>query len=228
MAGFFLVLACRSLLASADPANQAQGERLLGATGISACVLWFVGLASAALQRPANPNRLLSFFSTFWVSSPLLGLGLVVGLESDMLRKAAILQILVPIWAGDIAGIFTGMAFGKRLLAPSISPKKTVAGAVGNVIFSVLASIGVATIFSRYDPHFALQPVAAAVLGVLISIVGQAGDLYESWLKRRVNLKDSGSILPGHGGVLDRIDSLLAVVWPVFLFAAILTVFSYR
>ena len=112
------------------------------------------------------------------------------------------LMALVPVWAGDIAAIFAGKAFGRHPLAPKVSPKKTVEGSVANLLAAVLA----AWLLGRL---LGLPNVRSLGAGVAVGILGQAGDLFESWLKRRAGVKDSGTLLPGHGGVLDRIDSVL-------------------
>ncbi|MBS1703012.1 MAG: phosphatidate cytidylyltransferase [Armatimonadetes bacterium] len=109
----------------------------------------------------------------------------------------------IPIWCGDTAAIFVGKAIGKHKMAPDISPKKTWEGAAGNFLACVLAGLVLGVIF-----HYPLAWMA--LLGLNCGILGQAGDLFESWLKRKADVKDSGTILPGHGGVLDRIDSLMA------------------
>lgn len=125
------------------------------------------------------------------------------------LRNAVLLAML-PLWAGDTAGIFAGMAFGKHKLAPTISPKKTVEGAIGNLLFSALVGWGIGVALG-------MTPAVSLGCGLVAGTFGQAGDLYQSWLKRQSGVKDSGSILPGHGGILDRIDSLLFTVIPVLL-----------
>src|ERR1019366_409097 len=98
----------------------------------------------------------------------------------------------------------TGRAFGRRLLAPTISPKKTVAGAVGGLVASVAVAIGLGHIWL---PH--ASPAFMALAGALMGVAGMTGDLFESSLKRRAGVKDSGRWIPGHGGILDRIDSWL-------------------
>jgi phosphatidate cytidylyltransferase len=119
------------------------------------------------------------------------------------------LLIFACVWITDIGAYFTGWAIGKRLLWPSISPKKTVEGAVGAIVFSIAAAI----LFSLYAPE--LLPIQNAVwIGFVVSIVGQLGDFIQSAYKRVRGVKDSGTILPGHGGVLDRCDSWL-IVFPL-------------
>ena len=109
---------------------------------------------------------------------------------------------LVPVWAGDIAAIFAGRALGKRLLAPKVSPKKTVEGSVANLLAAVLAAWLLGRLLHVSDTR-------SLGAGLAVGLLGQAGDLFESWLKRRAGVKDSGVLLPGHGGVLDRLDSVL-------------------
>lgn len=114
----------------------------------------------------------------------------------------------------DSAQYFVGRAFGRHKLAPVISPKKTIEGAVGGAVFGAIAGVALSQIWLP-----AVSPVAAALVSLLMAIAGMAGDLFESALKRRAGLKDSGNLIPGHGGILDRIDSWLfaAPVFWVFL-----------
>ncbi len=148
-----------------------------------------------------------------WVGAPLIALTLLHGgMWSLPVFKARplVLMAFLPLWAGDSLGIFVGIAFGKHKLAPAISPKKTVEGAIGN--FG--GSVGVAW---ALGPWLHVSHLPALGCGLAIGILGQLGDLFESWIKRKADVKDSGSILPGHGGVLDRIDSLLFTAIPVAL-----------
>ena len=128
-----------------------------------------------------------------------------------------LISVLAVVWAADIAAYFAGRAFGKRKLAPAISPGKTWAGAVGGAVATValawiaietpaLSGSFVAVLHARWPVVVVL---AAVLLLVVLSVVG---DLYESLLKRRHGVKDSGRVLPGHGGVFDRVDALLPVV----------------
>ncbi len=118
----------------------------------------------------------------------------------------------------DTVAYFFGRAFGKHKLYPAVSPKKTIEGSIGGFIGSVLATLGVGTFWTI--PELAVGH--AIVLGVLASFVGQAGDLVESMVKRTYGVKDSGAILPGHGGMLDRIDALLFVA-PIVYYFVVLT-----
>jgi phosphatidate cytidylyltransferase len=129
----------------------------------------------------------------------------------------SLLSVLVIVWVADVAAYFAGRQWGRRKLAPAISPGKTWAG-VGGAVVAVLL---VASLFALVAPDLQVfstllqqrLPLAAA-LAVLAALVGLSivGDLFESLLKRQANVKDSGRMLPGHGGVLDRVDAMIAVL----------------
>lgn len=112
-------------------------------------------------------------------------------------------------WGTDIGGYTFGRLLGGRKLMPAVSPGKTVAGAVGGLVLAIIIAV-------TYE-HFALRPIAqlgmllqgSILLGIVVSVAGQVGDLVESMLKREAGVKDSSQLIPGHGGMLDRIDSLL-------------------
>ena len=112
--------------------------------------------------------------------------------------------VLSVIMVGDTTAYFVGQFFGKKRLAPELSPGKTLEGALGYVAGSVLAGCIGATVWMEH-----LSWLEAMVLSALLSILGQVGDLFESWIKRVFAVKDSSSLLPGHGGLLDRLDSLI-------------------
>ena len=128
-----------------------------------------------------------------------------------------LLSIFCIVWAADIAAYFAGRAFGRRKLAPAISPGKTWAGAVGGAAATLLLAIVCVAVPSLSDSFFAVLdrrwPVLA-VLGVslLLVVLSVVGDLFESQLKRQRGVKDSSRLLPGHGGVFDRVDALLPIV----------------
>jgi phosphatidate cytidylyltransferase len=145
--------------------------------------------------------------------------------------------LLLVVWFGDTAAFYFGRAFGRHKLAPTISPGKSWEGAIGSVLGSLAAaglllwlatyqqgSDFLATVLQRWDMApltYPDQPGYWLVLAVVVNIAGQVGDLAESALKRSANVKDSGSLLPGHGGVLDRIDALLLAA-PVLWYAQVI------
>ena len=123
----------------------------------------------------------------------------------------------IILWTYDSFAYLTGILFGKHRIYPSISPKKSWEGFAGGLIFAVSVSILIAGFFNI------LSKSEWAIVAVIIVIFGTIGDFFESFLKRRANLKDSGNIIPGHGGILDRFDSVLFSIPAVFLYLSILT-----
>lgn len=115
---------------------------------------------------------------------------------------------LLLTWTSDTFAYFVGRRFGKHKLIPRVSPGKTVEGAVGAVVGSVLVGIGYSMLLASFA-SYRTTPLEGALLGLLVSVVAQVGDLAESLFKRDAGVKDSGTLLPGHGGALDRFDSLL-------------------
>ncbi|WP_054310887.1 phosphatidate cytidylyltransferase [Mesorhizobium sp. 1M-11] len=141
----------------------------------------------------------------------LSGFALAFLRDSDWSGLAAMLFLFAVVWATDIFAYFVGKAVGGPKLAPAISPGKTRSGALGGVVFGVAAGVLVAVVLGL--PNLATLALVALVL----SIVAQAGDLFESWIKRRHGAKDSSTIIPGHGGVMDRVDGLVAAAAALYL-----------
>ena len=167
-------------------------------------------------------SKILLEIGSCWFLGPLISLGMLQAFfyspEHFWQPASPVLLIVLPIWVGDSLAYVIGKKFGKHLLAPKISPKKTMEGAVANLVGCVSGALVVGALI--HAPIW-----LALICGVVSGVFGQAGDLYESSLKRSAGLKDAGSLLPGHGGILDRIDSLLAIAslealllisfWPV-------------
>ena len=135
---------------------------------------------------------------------------------------ALMISVLAIIWVADIAAYFSGRAFGKRKLAPAISPGKTWAGVVGAVVAVLAIATAIHVLWPRAplfsEVLFRHSPILAWLMLSVLVAFSIVGDLFESLLKRQAGLKDSGALLPGHGGVLDRIDSLLPVLPLAVLF----------
>jgi phosphatidate cytidylyltransferase len=124
-----------------------------------------------------------------------------------------LLFVFAVVWATDIGGYFVGRTVGGPKLWPGVSPKKTWAGAAGGLS----ASVAAAAIIAAFDPHkeiaaLALKIGPLAVLGAVLSIAAQFGDLFESAVKRRFGVKDSSHLIPGHGGLMDRLDGFIAAI----------------
>ena len=175
---------------------------VLGATAVEWVFLW----RGRKPMRSAGPVLLLAGL----VYVALAYLALLV-LRAGPFGRLDVLFVMVVVWAGDIGAYAAGRQLGGPRLAPEISPGKTWSGAVGGTLCSVLAGAGLA--------HWAWR---AGVLAVGLSVVAQAGDLLESAVKRRLGAKDSSKLIPGHGGLLDRLDGVLAAslaAWAVWLAA---------
>lgn len=141
----------------------------------------------------------VSLMGTFY-----LGLILYVYLLSTIDRGWLwLIFMLICTWSTDTAAYFVGRKWGKRRLAPVLSPGKTVEGAAGGILGSIAASALIVLI------HTELPFIQVMVLGLLVGLAAQAGDLFESAIKRQAGIKDAGRLIPGHGGVLDRFDSML-------------------
>ena len=178
--------------------------------------------------------------SAFGVLYLAMTLALLIPLRHVPYQSVLIIFILFSVWAGDTAAYYVGRSFGRHKLAPIVSPKKTWEGAIA----SVLASVAVAWLvfhfqaeigswFTQPQPRFYTPFLSSArrigwghiiCIGVITNVAAQFGDLFESALKRGAGVKDSGTLLPGHGGVLDRIDALLFAI-PVVWYYANLTGF---
>jgi phosphatidate cytidylyltransferase len=176
---------------------------------VPAVVVLFAGF-SALYTKFRSPVAVLGAFAVLYISVPL---GLLAALHNERGWRATVLLIATVV-VSDSLQFYTGRMFGRRPLAPSISPKKTVEGAIGGAIAG--------TVFMVVAGPFvfpATPPARLALLGFTMVVLGIVGDLFESRLKREANVKDSSALIPGHGGVLDRIDALLFVI-PAFALAA--------
>ena len=136
-----------------------------------------------------------------------VGIGFYYLIETRMSGIQFVLYALMVIWTTDSGAYFIGRKLGKRKLWPEISPNKTIEGFIGGIISAILF----ACIFQYFYPLTSSYLILIAVT-IVASVIGQLGDLVESALKRHFDVKDSGKILPGHGGILDRFDSLLFVL----------------
>jgi phosphatidate cytidylyltransferase len=171
------------------------------------------------------PDTAQGLFGLIWIAYPLTLIPLLWSRADD--GKVLIVFLMVCVWSGDIAALYVGRAFGRHKLAPTISPGKTWEGAIA----SILGSLGAAalliwigdTLTARDNMVLHItEPVwQTLALAAVLNIAAQLGDLLESAVKRGAGVKDSGTLLPGHGGILDRIDALL-VAAPVLWFALLL------
>ena len=178
------------------------GERLALA-GITGIFLAFVLLFLFRIRDITTAAREIAYVVLGFLYIPFLLMHLVM-LHQTAYGWQWLLVIMLIVMTNDSAAYYTGSAFGKHRLYPLVSPKKSVEGALGGLV----GSIG-GTLLAKFTFFPQLTLADALITAVVIGILGQVGDLFESLLKRSFGVKDSGSIIPGHGGVLDRLDSII-------------------
>ncbi|HEX2078741.1 MAG TPA: phosphatidate cytidylyltransferase [Longimicrobium sp.] len=231
----FAALIARELLGMAAR----KGPRPLTGVGMAGAAAVVLGAATAPADGLANPLpaaflvllALLAGVAAIWArgaeGEPLLSVAVTVfgagyaalgafalflrhlpGVDDAGHGAALLFAPVLLTWASDTFAYFGGRAFGRRKLIPRVSPGKTVEGALSGLVGSVAIGAGYALFLARFDGYVP-GVLEGAVLGLVVSVTGQLGDLVESLWKRDVDVKDSGTLLPGHGGALDRFDSLL-------------------
>lgn len=164
--------------------------------GLPWALFWLAGRPEVRTLRALLALLLMAL----WVGASLAHLGLISQLENGI--PLSLIAVAGP-WVSDAGGYFAGRFLGRHLLVPGLSPKKTVEGSIGGLLLTILVVGWIAVTFMDFPL------LNAAIAGALVSILSQSGDLFESVLKRIMDVKDLGRSLPGHGGILDRIDSLL-------------------
>jgi phosphatidate cytidylyltransferase len=205
--GFVVLVACGILW---------EWNRLISRFGLSSLgeTAWFFGgvlyVGGATVAMVIVRNGLVDFIP----ASPIRGYG----------PLGVLVVFILPIIAVDVGAYFAGRAIGGPKIAPKISPAKTWAGLGGGALLASL--VGVAVELADFGPASAPGTSAfalgmAVLSGVLIAVIAQAGDFFESWMKRRAGVKDSGNLIPGHGGLLDRLDGFLAVFFVLFVIATL-------
>jgi len=191
-----------------------------------------LGMRRADLSS-AFPAAMVSVFAFTYVALPL---GFLVQIREQWSGAFLLLYLLLLVWAGDIFAYFVGRSLGRHLMSPRISPKKTWEGALASLLASLVVGMLLynyalpissallkAHLIEQRDGFFALQKPPlwpTLLLSAAINVAAQLGDLVESLIKRGAGVKDSGTLLPGHGGMLDRIDALLFAAPVLWYYAA--------
>ena len=179
-----------------------------GLLGLAIVAVWIVVIEVLFKNQPIA-SVTARYFAVLYIALPL---GLLVAIHA-LGGREAVLLLIATIIVSDSSQYYTGRMLGRHPLAPTVSPKKTIEGAVGGVV--------VGTAFMFFAGKFVFPMAKASLLvamGVCIVLLGITGDLFESKLKRVAGVKDSSSLIPGHGGVLDRIDALLVATPAFYLF----------
>jgi phosphatidate cytidylyltransferase len=203
---------------------------------LAAALAPFIFLTAAMRRAELSSGYPAAAASTFAFAYLAIPMALLVEIRRQPAGAIWVIYTLLAVWAGDIFAYCIGKAIGRHLMSPEVSPKKTWEGAIA----SIIASVVIGTLWFQYSPQissallrahlidrrdgiFALeQPslLPIILLSAIVNIAAQLGDLVESLIKRGAGVKDSGSILPGHGGMLDRIDAMLFAVPIVWAFRA--------
>lgn len=198
-------------------------DKLLTTVGVLSLAL-LVYSAFACPIAEVLTSAASSIFCLIYTGLTLLAIPFLRSSEDG---KSALIFLFCAVWCGDIAALYIGRAWGRRKLAPQLSPNKTWEGAIGSILGSLLVTVLLLVLsvqFTHRDLHFLVFSGTILywlLMAVLVNIAAQVGDLAESALKRSAGVKDSGTLLPGHGGILDRIDALLLAA-PIFWYAQVI------
>jgi phosphatidate cytidylyltransferase len=231
-AAFFIFI----VIAAAGPTALMEAASALYGITVAAALAPFIFLTIAMRRsdlRNSYPAAAASTFAFAYIAIPM---ALLVEIRRQPAGAIWVIYTLLAVWAGDIFAFFVGKTMGRHLMSPRISPKKTWEGAIASIVASILVGV----IWFHYATHLSegllrvglidarggmfgheqppLWPIVA--LSAIVNLAAQFGDLVESLIKRGAGVKDSGSILPGHGGMLDRIDAMLFAVPIVWAFRA--------
>jgi len=226
------------IAASTNRTPLVETTAMIYATTLAAALAPFIFLTVAMRMKRANlasgyPAAAAAVFAFAYIAIPM---ALLVGIRQQPAGAIWTIYTLLAVWAGDIFAYFVGKSLGRHRMSPHISPKKTWEGAVASIIASVIVGTlwiqhapGISSallrvgLIDRRDGMFGLeQPLLWPIilLSAVVNIAAQLGDLVESLIKRGAGVKDSGTILPGHGGMLDRIDAMLFAVPVVWAYGA--------
>jgi phosphatidate cytidylyltransferase len=225
------------ILAASGHTPLVETTALIYAVAVCAALAPFFFLTIAMRGADLSRGYPAAAASTFAVAYIAIPVALLIGIRQLSAGAILVIYTLLVVWAGDIFAYFVGKSLGRHLMSPRISPKKTWEGAVA----SILASVIIGTLWIQHAPGISLSllkgglierrdgifseqqlPTLACLilLSGIVNIAAQLGDLAESLIKRGAGVKDSGSILPGHGGMLDRIDAMLFAVPVVWAYRA--------
>ena len=229
---FFLFV----IAASTNRVPLVETTAMIYGLALAVAVVPFVFLTIAMRRTElasGYPAAAASVFAFTYIAIPM---ALLVQIRQQPAGAILVIYTLLVVWAGDIFAYFVGKAIGRHRMSPEISPKKTLEGAVASVVASVVVgtlwfqhAAGISTwllqagLIERRDGMFGLQEPSLGVivaLSAIVNIAAQLGDLVESLIKRGAGVKDSGAILPGHGGMLDRVDAMLFAVPVVWAWSA--------
>lgn len=183
---------------------------------IAGLVLWEWNRLVRATGASPLGEVLWLFFGAAYVCGAALAM---IQVRANYSAIGVAIMYILPVIAVDVGAYFAGRAIGGPKIAPKLSPSKTWAGLAGGALAASVVTVSVLMsgwLPEPYSPGLVTAITLAVLAGVVIAVVAQAGDFFESWLKRRAGVKDSSGLIPGHGGVFDRVDGFLAVFFLIF------------
>jgi len=184
----------------------------------AALIVLAIGLVAVALVSPERRG----WTATGFLYSAAAEIAAVLVRLDSAEGFVALVFVLLVVWVTDIGGYFAGRGIGGPKLWPRVSPKKTWAGAVGGFVASLVIAVGFVPLDpNKMDPQLAIKMGPLLLVAAFLSIVSQLGDLFESAVKRRFGVKDSSQLIPGHGGLLDRLDGLVAAIVVAAIFGVL-------
>ncbi len=198
------------------------GPLIYGASILSALAILVFSALIFRKKSIEGIYKATFLLNAFYISIPLALLSMSYSLSS-VIEKQMLFMVLLPIYLNDTFAYLSGRLFGKHLMFPSVSPKKTWEGFIGGMLIAALGMV-LLLYFNRTLFTETSHYIAIALVSMVVSVLATLGDLFESKLKRTAQVKDSGAILPGHGGILDRIDAMLFAAPLMYVF---LWFFSY-
>jgi phosphatidate cytidylyltransferase len=234
--GFVAIFFAFVILASSNATPLMEATSAIFGIALAAALAPFVFLTAAMRRADLPTGYPAAAASTFAFAYIALPMALLVEIRRQPAGAIWVIYTLLAVWAGDIFAYFVGKSIGRHRMSPEISPKKTWEGAIGSIVASILVGV----VWFQHAPQISAFLLRAGLidprsgmfgleqprlwpiilLSGVVNVAAQLGDLVESLIKRGAGVKDSGSILPGHGGMLDRIDAMLFAVPVVWAFRA--------
>lgn len=234
--GFTVLYFLFVIAASAGATPLIEGTAAIYGTALAAALAPLVFLTAAMRRSDLSTGYPAAAAATFAFGYIAIPMALLIEIRRQPAGAIWVIYTLLAVWAGDIFAYFVGKSLGRHRMSPRISPKKTWEGAIASILASVIVGVvwfqhaaqlsavllhaglidARSGMFGLEQPH--LWPIVA--LSIVVNVAAQLGDLVESLIKRGAGVKDSGAILPGHGGMLDRIDAMLFAVPVVWAFRA--------
>jgi phosphatidate cytidylyltransferase len=209
--------------------NNDNNTRLMFILALAAAIyvymMWLMGISVFSKGRIAFSKIAEVILVVTYVSVSFTSLVLLRYINSTYGALCFVLAFLIP-WVCDVFAYFVGSKLGKHKLIPEVSPKKTVEGAIGGVIFSEIFCLLYGLGVDYFGKNIEVNYIVLALFGVILPIVSQLGDLIASLIKREYGVKDYGRILPGHGGIMDRFDSVLAISTILLILCMVVSPFS--